>query len=56
MLIASNVGSIFGSKKPLTLYEAYPELFEEEAKEAKWKAYQAQMIAYAESYNLQRSH
>lgn len=55
MLITAGVGSIFGDKKPPTLYEAYPELFEKEAQEAKWKAYQAQMLAYVESYNLKRS-
>ena len=54
MLIAADVGSVFGSKKPPTLYESYPELFKQEAEEEKWKAYQAQMLQYAELWNLKR--
>ena len=54
MMIAAGVGSIFSEKKPPTLFEAYPELFAKEAEEEKWKNYQAQLLQYAQSWNLKR--
>ena len=53
MLIASGTASIFSDRKPPTLYEAYPELFGKELEEEKYKAFQAQMLQYAEMWNLQ---
>ena len=47
MLTASFVGGMLAGGKAPTLYEAFPDLFSEEEKEAKLQKARMQMLTYA---------
>ena len=55
VLTSACVGGILSGKKLPTLYDSYPELFKEEAEEAHWKAFQAQMLQYSTLWNSQNA-
>ena len=54
MLTASFVGSAFAGGKAPTLFEAFPDLFEEEAEAEKLDKIRSQMLTYASLWNAKQ--